>query len=69
MRFLLVIFFFMLFMGIVLYSCKSINKIKKENKDAAERELENKRRQRLEMENTEFDYGHNRNENKEYYGG
>ena len=68
MRFLLVIFFFMLFMGIVLYSYKSINKFKKENKDA-ERELENERRQRLEMENTEFDYGHNRIENKEYYGG
>ena len=69
MRFLLMIIFFMLFIGIVLYSCKSINKIKKENKDAAERELENERRQRLEMENTEFDYGHNKIENKEYYGG
>ena len=72
MRILLMIIFFVLFISIVSYYCKSINKIKKEiEKEIEKKTVDEERRQRLEMENTEFDYGHNinRNENKEYYGG
>lgn len=66
MRVLSMIIFFVLFISIVLYYCKSINKIKKENKKEIEKKIVDKeRRQRLEMENTEFDYGHNINRNTE----
>ena len=66
MRILLMIIFFVLFISIVSYYCKSINKIKKEiEKEIEKKTVDEERRQRLEMENTEFDYGHNINRNNE----
>lgn len=66
MRILLMIVFFVLFISIVSYYCKSINKIKKEiEKEIEKKTVDEERRQRLEMENTEFDYGHNINRNNE----
>lgn len=66
MRILFMIIFFVLFIGIVFYYCKSLNKIKKEiEKEIEKKTVDRERRQRLEMENTEFDYGHNINRNNE----
>lgn len=62
MRVLSMIIFFTLFISVVIFYCISINKIEKE---IEKKTVDEERRQRLEMENTEFDYGHNVNRNNE----
>lgn len=58
MRVLSMIIFFTLFISVIIFYCISINKIEKE---IEKKTVDEERRQRLEMENSEFDYGHNVN--------
>lgn len=61
MRITAFIIFNIIFWGFVWFTCKAI--IKEET--ALEKEKETSNREQLELENTEFDYGHNVNYNKE----
>lgn len=61
MRITAFIIFNILFWGFVWFTCKAI--IKDEKEFQKEKEISN--RERLELENTEFDYGHNVNYNQE----
>lgn len=61
MRITAFIIFNILFWGFVWLTCKAI--IKDEKEFQKTKEISN--RERLELENTEFDYGHNVNYNQE----
>lgn len=55
-----IILFFVIFITVVIVGCISINKIE----NSSSKELPTQR-EKLELENTEFDYGHNINYNSE----